>query len=90
MKALVLQIPNEEDYELFLSFAKRLNCKIIPTEDWLELKKEDILFTDEMKSELDRRLSHFEENPDDTYSMEDVKKELEGKFGRKIQITKRS
>ncbi|MCB1194489.1 MAG: hypothetical protein KDK90_28915 [Leptospiraceae bacterium] len=90
MKTLLLQIENEEDYYLFLTFAKRLNFKIIPTDNYIETDKEDIIFSDEMISELDRRHNDFEENPDDTYSMADVKMELENKFGRKLQTTKRS
>ena len=90
MKTLVLQIQNEEDYLLFYNFAKRLNCKIIPMDNWLESDKSDIEFTEEMKGELDKSLSDYEKNPNNVYSMEDVKLELEGKFGRKLQVKSRS
>ncbi len=88
MKTILLQIQNNDDYELFLSIAKRLNCRIIPTENWSEIEKEDILFSSEMILELEKRLSQMENNPHESFTMEDVKKELEGKFGRKIQTSK--
>ena len=59
-------------------------------DNWLESDKSDIEFTDEMKSELDKRLGDFEKNPNDVYSMEDVKLELEGRIGRKLQVKGRS
>jgi putative addiction module component (TIGR02574 family) len=59
-------------------------------DNWLESDKSDIEFTEEMKGELDKRLSDYEKNPHNVYSMEDVKLELEGKFGRKLQVKSRS
>ena len=88
MKTILLQVNNNEDYDLFLSIAKRLNCKVIPTENWSEIEKEDIVFSSEMLGELEKRLSQMENDPKDSFTMEDVKIELERKFGRKIQTSK--
>lgn len=87
MQTLMIQIQNDGDYQLFLSLANRLNCKVITKPRFEE--KEDWQLTDEMKSELDARLLEHEKNPDEGYSMADVKKELEVRLGRKIQVKAR-
>ena len=78
MKTILLQIQNNDDYELFLNIAKRLNCKIIPTENWSEVEKEDVLFSNEMILELEKRLSQLEKYPNESFTMEDVKNDLVG------------
>lgn len=85
MQTLMIQIQNDGDYQLFLSLANRLNCKVI-TKPRLE---EEWHITDEMKSELDARLLEHEKNPEEGFSMADVKKELEVRLGRKIQVKAR-
>ncbi|MCB1157184.1 MAG: hypothetical protein H7A25_14315 [Leptospiraceae bacterium] len=84
MKTLVLQFEEEQDFELILSIARRLNSRIVETE-LQELDNENAEFSEEMKEELERRLSLYQLNPEDTYTLEDVKSELEERFGRKIQ-----
>ncbi|HMW07913.1 MAG TPA: hypothetical protein PK079_06245 [Leptospiraceae bacterium] len=86
MQTLEIQIQNDGDYQLFLSLANRLNCKVIKKP---ALKKKEWQLTNEMKSELDARLLAHEKNPEEGYSMADVKKELEKRLGRKIQVKAR-
>ena len=43
-------------------------------------------FTEEMLQELARRLTDYEANPEDTYNLSDVHKELEERLGRKIEV----
>ena len=73
---------------MFLSLANRLNCKVI-TNAKREEKEKEWHPTDAMKSELDLRFAMHEKSPDEGYSMADVKKELEVRLGRKIQVKAR-
>ncbi|MCB1158840.1 MAG: addiction module protein [Leptospiraceae bacterium] len=84
MQRLLLEFIDDSDYELILSIARRLNCKIIPNETEEEPARNGTELSPEKKAELERRLTDYQNNPNDTYTMEDVKKELEEKFGRKI------
>lgn len=88
MQTLEIQIQNDGDYRLFLNLANRLNCKVI-SKPTLRKKNKEWQLTEEMKSELDARLLAHEKNPDEGYSMADVKKELEKKLGRKLQVKAR-
>lgn len=83
MKTLVLQFEEQQDFELILSIARRLNGRVVETE-LKELEKETEEFSAKMLDELERRLLAFKQNPEDTYALEDVKSELEKRFGRKI------
>ncbi|MEM7183117.1 MAG: hypothetical protein AAF518_19560 [Spirochaetota bacterium] len=47
-------------------------------------------FTEDRMQELERRAADYEANPEDTYSLSDVHKELEERLGRKIEKIEQS